>query len=66
MTEKVKDLGEEEIMLPRMLLINSPIGPEDEIIVPGDLDCSCNMICLIWLLPRINIDIFVTIDVDLQ
>ena len=34
---KVEDLGEEEIMLPRMQLINSPMGPGDEMIVPGDL-----------------------------
>ena len=40
----MKDLGEEERMLPRMLLINSPMGPGDEMIVPGDLEDSCNMV----------------------
>ena len=45
---KVKDLSEEETMLPRMLLINSPMGPEDGIIVPGDQECSYNMFSLIW------------------
>ena len=36
-TVKVEDLGKEERMLPRMLLINSPIVPEHEVIVQGDL-----------------------------
>ena len=45
---KVKDLGEEEKMLPRMLLINSPMGPEDEMIVTGDLECSYNMDSSMW------------------
>ena len=48
----MKDLGEEERMLPRMLLINSPMGPEDEMIVPGDLECSCNMVSFIWSVER--------------
>ena len=38
------DLGEEERMLPRILLINSPMGLEDEMIVPEDLKCSCNVV----------------------
>ena len=29
-------------------MINSPMGPGDEIIVPGDLECSCNMVSSIW------------------
>ena len=45
---KVKDLDEEERMLPRMLLINIPMGPVDEIIDSGDLECSCNMVISIW------------------
>ena len=48
----MKDLGEEEIMLPRILLINSIMGPGDEIIVPGDLECSCNMVSSIWSVER--------------
>ena len=36
-TVKMKDLGEGERMLPRMLLINSLMGPEDEMIVLLDL-----------------------------
>ena len=35
---KVKHLGEEDRMAPKMLLINSPMGPVDEMIVPGDLE----------------------------
>ena len=46
-TVKVKDLGEKERMLPIMLLINSHLGPEDEMIVPGDLECSYNMVSFI-------------------
>ena len=45
---KVNVLGEEERMLPRMLLINRPMGPEDEMIIPGDWECSYNMFSLIW------------------
>ena len=41
---KVKDLGEEEIMLLRMTLINCPMGPGDEMIVPGNLEGACNMV----------------------
>ena len=51
-TVKVKDLGEEERMLSRMLLINIPMVPEDERIVPGDLECSCNMVSFIWYIER--------------
>ena len=36
---KVKDLGEDE----RIPLINSPMGPGDEMIIPGGLEDSCNM-----------------------
>ena len=32
----MNDLSEDERMLPRMLMINSPMGTGDEIIVPGD------------------------------
>ena len=39
----MKDLGEEERLLPRMLLVNSLMGPGDEMIVPEDLEDSCNM-----------------------
>ena len=35
-------------MLARMLLINSCMGPGDEMIVPGDLEASCNMDSSIW------------------
>ena len=45
---KVKDFGEEEIML----LINSPMGPGDEMIVPRDLECSCSMVSFIWSVER--------------
>ena len=48
----MKHLGEEERMLPRMLLINSPMGPGDEMIVPGDLEDSCNMVSSIWSVER--------------
>ena len=41
-------IGEEERMLPRILLISSSMGPVDEMIVPGDLECSCNMVSFIW------------------
>ena len=44
----VKDFGEYERMLPRMLLINSPMGPGYEMIVPVDLDVSCNMVSSVW------------------
>ena len=40
----MKDLGEEDRMLPRMLLINIPMGPGDEMIVPEDLQSSCNIV----------------------
>ena len=33
-------------------MINSPMGPGDEIIVPGDLECSCNMVSSIWSVER--------------
>ena len=49
---KAKDLGEEDRMLPRMLHINSPIGPWDEMIVTGDLECSCNMVSSIWYVEK--------------
>ena len=55
---KVKDLGEEEKMLPRILLINSPMGSEDEMIVLGDLDSYCNMEVLFSLLKGRHLDIF--------
>ena len=48
----MKDLGEEKRMLPGMLLINRSIGPEDEMIVLGDLECSCNMDSYIWSVER--------------
>ena len=34
------------------VMINSPMGPGDEIIVPGDLECSCNMVSSIWSIER--------------
>ena len=49
---KVKDLGEEERMLPIMLLINSPMGPEDAMIVLGDIKCFCNIVSSIWSVER--------------
>jgi len=49
---KVKELGEEERMLHPMLLINSLMGPGDEMIVPGDHYCSCNMFGSIWSIER--------------
>ena len=33
-------------------MINSPMGPRDEIIVPGDLECSCNMVSSIQSVER--------------
>ena len=33
-------------------MINSPMGCGDEIIVPGDLECSCNMVSSIWSVER--------------
>ena len=44
----MKDFGEEVRMLPRMLIINSPMRPEDEMIVPGTSEDSCNMVSSIW------------------
>ena len=41
-------LSDEERMLPRILLIDGPIGLGDEMIVPGDLEGSCNMVISIW------------------
>ena len=45
---KVKDLGKEERMLPRMQLINSPMGPGKAMIIQGDLEDSCNIVSSIW------------------
>ena len=28
------------------------MGPEDEMLVPGDLDCYCNMVSFIWYVER--------------
>ena len=50
----MKDLCEKERMLPRMLLINSPMGPEDEMIVPGEVECSCIMGSFIWYVERMT------------
>ena len=47
-TMKVKDLGEEE----GMLLINSPMGPGDEMIFTGDQECSCIIVSSIWSVER--------------
>ena len=33
-------------------MINSPMGPGNEIIVPGELECSCNMFSYIWSVGR--------------
>ena len=44
----MKVLGEEE----KMVLINIPMGPEDDMIVPRDLECSCNMVSFIWYVER--------------
>ena len=32
--------------------IKSPMGPRDEIIFLGDLECSCNMVSSIWSVER--------------
>ena len=40
----MNDLSEDERMLHGMLMINSPKGPVDEIIVQVDLECSCVMV----------------------
>ena len=58
----MKDFGEDESMLPRMLLINIPMGPGDEMIVPGDLECSCNMVSSIWSVKKKDI-VTVTVKV---
>ena len=29
-------------------MINSPLGPEDEMIVPGDIEVSSNMVSSCW------------------
>ena len=42
------------------LLANNPIRPWDEIIVPGDLNGSCNMFSFIWSFEVKHIDKFGT------
>ena len=63
----MKDLGEQEIMLSRILQINSPMGPGDEMIVPGDLQGSSNVVTVIYgLLMVSHRDPCVIIEVELQ
>ena len=50
-------------MLTRMQQINSPMGPEDEIIVPGDLDGFVIRLVLFGLSMGRHADPFVTIDI---
>ena len=46
-----------------MLLINSPIGPGNEIIVPGDMEGSIIWLVLFGLSKGRHIDLFVTFEV---
>ena len=58
----VKGLGEEDLILPRMLLINNPMGHDDEIMVPGDMESSYNMVSSIWSVKKKDI-VTVTVKV---
>ena len=42
--------------------MNSPMGPGDEIMIPGDLDVSCDMVSFVLL--KGNINILVTFEVE--
>ena len=48
----MNDWGEEEKMLPMKLIIISPMGPGNKIMIPGDLEDSCNMVSSIWSVER--------------
>ena len=57
----MKDLGEQERMLPRILLNNSPMGTWDEMIVPGDLEDYFNIVSSILSVERKTVTVKVKV-----